>query len=139
MSENEAEKEPETGSASNMGGQTTTAMTVGGTFSSGLDVSLDMSGLDDLGGNDEVSIYAAEGAAPTERLSGGNTERFDQAPAPNSFPTALDGGMWTYPGTYYVQVDSRTGTAWTTWQGTVTPTEAGGTLSIRLQLQNFEV
>jgi len=139
MSEHEAEKEPESGCSSNMGGQTTSPMTIGGTFTTGHDVSLDMSGIDDLGGDDEVSIYAAEGAEPTERLSGGNTERFDQAPAPNSFPTDLGGGLWTYPGTYYVQVDSRTGTAWTTWQGTVTPTEAGGTLSIRLTVQNFEV
>jgi hypothetical protein len=138
MSENEAEKEPESGCSSNMGGQTTTVMTVGGTFTTGVDASLNMSGIDDLGGNDEVSIYAASGDAPTERISDPGESRFDQSPAPNSFPTDLDGGTWVANTTYYVQVDSRTGNVWTTWQGVVTPTEAGGTLSIRLVQQNFE-
>ena len=138
MSGNEPEKEPDTSTPSTMGGQTTTVMTIGGTFTTGHNVSLDMSGIDDLGGDDEVEIYSASAPPPTERLKGGGTQRFDEAPAPDSFPTNLDGGPWTANVNYYVQVDSRTNTAWTSWQGSVTPTGSGGPLSIRLTQQNFE-
>jgi hypothetical protein len=137
MSGCEPEKAKDPGAAKSMRGQTAGVMTISSTFVTGADASLNMSGIDDLGGNDEVEIYAAQGAEPVGRLEGTNDQRGSYAPAPASFPTDLDGGAWTPSENYWVQVSSWDGSTWTTWQASVTPTASGETIPIRLRQRTF--
>jgi hypothetical protein len=127
----------ESGGAQEMGGQTTTSLTIGGTFTTGLDASLNMSGLDDeMGGDSTVEIYATSGAEPTRKQSGSTNRRGNYSPAPANFSTTLDGGSWTAGGTYWVQVQDTNGTTTTTWEGSCTAT-AGTTQDITLTTRTF--
>ncbi len=136
MSEHEAEKakDPAAGPQSQMGGQTAVVLTIGATFS-GTSVTLDMSGINDMGDDNSVQIYAASGDNPTSRRTGENDLRANDTPAPTSFPTHLAGGSWTSGTNYWVQVNDQVDAngAWGTWVGGVTA--ASGTLTIRLNKQ----
>ena len=117
-------------------GQAADLMTVSGTFggttASG-SVTLDMGGIDDLGGTDEVTIYSATGETPNGQRQGTDSCRADDTPAPAHFPTGLAGGTWTANHNFWVQVNSRTGAIWTRWQGSINATS--GTHDIPLDKQ----
>lgn len=135
MSDFEAEKEkdPAAGPQGQMGGQTAEVLTVSATFS-GTSVTLNMSGIGDMGGDNDVQIYAASGDTPASRRTGATDQRANLTP-PQSFPTALAGGSWTRGTNYWVQVDDQVDANgdWGTWVGSVTA--AAGTLNISLSKQ----
>ena len=130
MSGFEAERVP-TGNT----GQATDTKTVNGTFTDGADASLNMSGIDDMGGDDGVVIYAATSENPIGRRTGTADRRADYAPAPATFPTSLDGGAWAVGQNYWVQVVDTNSGVTTTWQGSLSPTL--GTHDIVLRKQTF--
>ena len=135
MSESESEMEPTSDPEGQMSAQAAQTLVIGGSFVNGHDVSLNMTGINDMGGDDEVDVYAATGANPTARMTGTGERRGQYIPAPATFPTDLDGGPWTSGENYFVQVDSLDGTTWTTWQGNVTA--AAGNLDITLRKKTF--
>jgi hypothetical protein len=127
----------ESGGAKDMGGQTTTSLTIGGTFTTGLDASLNMSGLDDeMGGDSTVEIYSSQGMNPAARQTGANGRRGNYSPAPANFSTALNGGAWRSNTNYWVQVNDTNGNTTTTWEGSITAPSAG-THNITLTKQTF--
>jgi hypothetical protein len=133
MSDQEAARDPKGQAKSKMGGQATTSLTIGGTFTTGLDASLNMSGIDDdLGSESQVDIYAANTVTPSGRANGAPLRRGNYAPAPANFPTNLDGGPWTSSGNYWVQVTAPNDV---TWQGHITASR--GTHDIVLTKQTF--
>ena len=107
-------------------------MTVGGTFTTGLSASLDMTGLGDLENDTSVEIYAATGDTPTARCTGTANQCQNYVPAPNSFGT-IDGGTWSAGHNYWIQViDDSSGTV-TVYQGNVaSPVSSTDKVSIRL-------
>lgn len=136
--EKESEKRPNVrpskeSEASSMGGQVGSLLTISVSFTEGLDTNLNMSGINDMGNDDEVTIYAAMGSDPTSREIGTTDRRAHYAPAPASFPAALDGGSWTGGQNYWVQVNDKDGTTSATWQGSVIAN--AGTLNIQLYKQ----
>ena len=134
MNENQPEKAPKPAAAplGQARGQDSSFLSVGGTFTTGLNASLDLSEFGDLENDTSVEIYAAKGDPPTARCTGNLNRCQNYVPAPNSFGT-IDGGAWSVDKKYWIQViDNSSGTV-TVYQGQVdSPVSSTDKVSIRL-------
>lgn len=82
----------------------------------GNSVSLDMSSVDDMGG-DDVTVYAATSATPSARSTGTTNRQDNWTPAANPLSSSAPGGAWVDATNYWVQLVNTTDQVW--YQGNI--------------------